>query len=297
MVWAKLDDAILDNAKIAKVGVFGFAMHVAAITWCCRNLTDGFVPMARVTALLTLQNVNIDMANPLALIGGPSSMSGQTGLDPFVVADALLDAGLWDLAEGGYQIHDFLVYNPSKEEVLSTRAKNSERVSKYRKAAKGNSVSNAVGNTVGNGAITPLPVPVPVPINNPTDCIGKNLPSAAFSAPKKPPVKHRNPETMVPAFEAPIEELHAWAAKWKIPEHDPGFQVFLDAHRKKESLWRDWSAAWRTFKANETKYGFSGDRSNRVQRGLAPHVLASMEKNDLMAELELEMRQGGSHGA
>lgn len=52
MTWAKLDDAILDNEKIAKAGLVGFAFHVAAITWCARNLTDGFVPSQRVACLL-----------------------------------------------------------------------------------------------------------------------------------------------------------------------------------------------------------------------------------------------------
>ena len=53
-MWARLDDAILDNPEeIIAAGPLGFALHVAAITWCARNLTDGFIPQApRVAQLL-----------------------------------------------------------------------------------------------------------------------------------------------------------------------------------------------------------------------------------------------------
>lgn len=156
MVWARLDDAILDNPKIVKAGVFGFALHVAAITWCCRNLTDGLVPYARVTALLTLGRVNIDASNPLALADGPRSMAGDEGLDPYDVADHLVDVGLWSRVEDGYQLHDFLEYNPSRARVLVDREANRKRVQQHRYRA-----SNAVTNDDSNGTVTGHPVPVP----------------------------------------------------------------------------------------------------------------------------------------
>ena len=161
MVWAKIDDAILDNPKIARVGVYGFALHVAAVTWCCRNLTDGFIPSARVTALLTLEKVMFDVANPLALVGEPESMAGDTGLSALTIAEALVDAGLWDRAPGGFQLHDFLEYNPSREEVLAKREKISARVKRHRSRVS-NDDCNAVTNAVSNAPVTPLPDPDPV---------------------------------------------------------------------------------------------------------------------------------------
>lgn len=132
MVWAKLDDAILDNPKIARAGVYGFALHVAAITWCCRNLTDGFIPYARTNALLDTSRVEFDQANPLALPGGPRSMAGGSGLDPHDVAAHLVACGLWERVDGGYSIHDFLVYNPSREEVIREKEKGRVRSEKHR---------------------------------------------------------------------------------------------------------------------------------------------------------------------
>ena len=52
MAWVKIDVAILDNQKIMKVGALGFAMHVAAITWCGRNLTDGYLPFGKLDHLI-----------------------------------------------------------------------------------------------------------------------------------------------------------------------------------------------------------------------------------------------------
>lgn len=167
MVWARLDDAILDNPKIIAAGVFGFAIHVAAITWCNRNLTDGFIPRAKVRSLLDLSRISVDVHNPLALIDGPSSMAGQDGLDALIVADHLESLGLWKLDEdkGGWWLKDFLEYNPSREKVEAERARK----------AKGSSKSSSKSSSSVPPPETPRqpprkiqgssdgPVPVPVP--------------------------------------------------------------------------------------------------------------------------------------
>ncbi len=167
MVWARIDDAILDNPKIAKVGVYGFALHIAGITWCSRNLTDGLIPFARVQSLLPLNRVNIDRQNPLALEDGGSSISGDTGLDVHTIATKLVEAGLWADTDDGYEIHDFLEYNPSRVEVLAAREKTRGRVQKHRSRKRNGVTNDAVtalhpsGNGVSNAPVTPHPVPVP----------------------------------------------------------------------------------------------------------------------------------------
>jgi hypothetical protein len=163
MVWARVDDGILDNDKIVRAGVFGFALHMAAITWCCRNLTDGIIPAARVTALLDLSRVSYDAANPLALIDGPSSMGGAEGLSALVVAEHLVDVGLWERVPGGYEVHDFLEYNPSREQVTGKRKATKERVAKHRNKAPRNAGGNAVTNARSNAPVTRHPDPDPDP--------------------------------------------------------------------------------------------------------------------------------------
>lgn len=279
MVWAKIDDAILDNAKIAKVGVFGFAMHVAAITWCCRNLTDGHVPTSRVTALLTLQNVNIDCANPLALVGGPTSMGGQTGLDPFVVADALVNAGLWNVAEGGYQIHDFLEYNPSKEQVLSAREKTKKRVGKHRSnvVSNGNvTVLQTKSNGVSNGPVTPHPVPDPVINLKPS-----SVPLEVRSPKGSPKIGKRIAEDYYPT-ETTLQQCRLLGHS-SPQDLVPAFIDYWIAKTGQSASKLNWDATFRNWVRTDLKSGYGGKR--QLQRnGFTPAVeqtiLAAMGGNN-----------------
>lgn len=182
MVWAKLDDEILDNPKIAKVGVLGFALHVAAITWCCRNLTDGFVPEAKVDCILNvprtsrelLENVASKESVPGGLVERLAAALFETG-DPHAgpIVDSLVEAGLWREVPGGYQLHDFLVYNPTKEKVLADRAAAKERRSGKRidsditrtSDKRNKNVTRTSSERAANVArSSDCPVPVPVPI-------------------------------------------------------------------------------------------------------------------------------------
>ncbi len=104
MSWAKLDDAILDNRKILKLDVTSFGFHVAAITWCARNLTDGFIPHGKVATLVRTR-----------------------GVDPYEIATELIAAKLWRETAEGYEIHDYLAYNPSRAKVLAEREREAER--------------------------------------------------------------------------------------------------------------------------------------------------------------------------
>jgi hypothetical protein len=70
---------------------------------------------------------------------------------------------MWELAEGGYQFHDWLHYNPSKEQVLADRASGARRQTTWRERHKLGSDTNPVSNGVTNGGVTGAPVPVPVP--------------------------------------------------------------------------------------------------------------------------------------
>jgi hypothetical protein len=151
-MWARLDDAILDNPKIIAAGPLGFALHVAAITWCARNLTDGFIPKRRVAQLLDLSSLHVREATR------PRALHAVTAER---VADDLARIGLWHDRGAHWEVHDYLVYNPSKPEVLARRARDR---TKKRKQRRGLGVSPPVspGDSRGNLRY-PVPVPVPVP--------------------------------------------------------------------------------------------------------------------------------------
>jgi hypothetical protein len=183
MVWARLDDAILDNPKITEAGALGLLLHVAAITWCARNLSDGRIPIVKARQLVDLSGVYIDDGNdggcpwfgPRALAGGCSTP------EPDRIAQHLIDVGLWerdgeDLSV--YVLHDFLAYNPSREAVESNRAAKVEAGRRGgRASAQARAQAPAQAEREQSPKQNPTPVPVPVPVN--TENLDGSLPNAA----------------------------------------------------------------------------------------------------------------------
>lgn len=125
MAWAKIDDGYFEHTKVVAAGRDARDLHLAAICYCSRNLTDGFVPEAA-----------------LPVVAAHASVARARAL-----ADRLVALRLFDPAEGGYAVHDYLDYNPSRESVLTNRAKRAEagRAGGMQKA------SNARGKTPAEG--------------------------------------------------------------------------------------------------------------------------------------------------
>lgn len=98
MSWVKLDDKFYSHPKVASIEnkmLEAVGLHTLALSWSAAQLTDGFIPRPQAARLA----------------GG--------NVDDLI--SALLQAGLWDNSERGYQIHDYLDYNPSREQVLAQR--------------------------------------------------------------------------------------------------------------------------------------------------------------------------------
>jgi len=102
MSWIKLDDQWMDHPKIVRAGRDARDMWLASITWCAKHLTDGYFPKELLPSLAV--SAGIDVANC------------QT------FARTLLDVCLWELHEDQYCIHDYLEYNPTKEQAEATKA-------------------------------------------------------------------------------------------------------------------------------------------------------------------------------
>jgi len=108
MTWIKIDDGFADHPKVLKVGVNGIALQIRALCYCSRQLTDGVIPMD-VLALLC------------------------TGIkDCERVVKAMVDAKIWKEIDGGYLVHDFLAYNPSRADTKKRRDMANKRQIKLR---------------------------------------------------------------------------------------------------------------------------------------------------------------------
>ncbi len=140
MTWVKLDDQFPDHPKVIAAGPQAGWLYICGICYSARYLTDGFVPASVVPRLMN--------ANTTKLI------------------ERLVAVGLWEVTEDGYHIHDYLAYNPRREDVLIARQKTAKRQKEFRDKRSGKYVSNAGSNAVTNGVtnapVTTAPIPNPI---------------------------------------------------------------------------------------------------------------------------------------
>lgn len=111
-MWAKLDDALIDHRKVsvagALIGANGNGAAIAlgffavGLMWSNKHLTDGFLPREVVKSFPHVKR-------------------------PLAIADALVQAGLFERADDGYQIHDFADYNPSAAAIRKKREEDRAR--------------------------------------------------------------------------------------------------------------------------------------------------------------------------
>ncbi len=98
-----LDDSWDNCTRVARAGNACFGLYVRCGIWVARNLTDGFVP-----------------GEIAAGYGSPE----QTR--------KLVDVGLWDAVEGGYQMLDYLDRNPTAAKVRERQKADADRKAKWR---------------------------------------------------------------------------------------------------------------------------------------------------------------------
>lgn len=168
MPWFRLDDEGAFHAKVLDAGNEAYGAWVRAGQWCSQRRTDGFIPFATAHTIAPAK-----IWKRLEAAKGTSIVGLIEAIEPSL---------------GGYQIHDFVVYNPTSEETDDRRKQISEkraeagRASAKRRAeirAKTQqpteqSVQQTVNKTrfvdqqnptnseqPGNTNPTPIPIPIP----------------------------------------------------------------------------------------------------------------------------------------
>lgn len=146
MTWLKVDDQIFLNRKVAQCDAETKLLYIVGLTYCANQLTDGFIPEAT-----------------LPLLAGMAGIDWQIAKQS---ASKLLDVCLWFATDNGWQIPDYLEYNPSKEQVLHNREVRSEAGKRggQVKASKlpGKTLANAKQNS--GKSLPPSPSPSPSPV-------------------------------------------------------------------------------------------------------------------------------------
>jgi hypothetical protein len=108
MPWVKLDDRFPSHRKVALLSDRAFRLYVSALCWSSENLTEGRITQRELPLVA-------------ARLRGAKTAAGE-----------LEAAQLWDRADDGWVIHDFLEYNPDRARVQSEREANAARQQAWR---------------------------------------------------------------------------------------------------------------------------------------------------------------------
>jgi hypothetical protein len=150
MSWVKIDDQMPRHPKLLGLGrdrLMCQGVWMDGMCYASAYLTDGVIPAAAL----------------------------EKGSERY--AQLLVTAGLWEKIDGGYRVHDYHDYQPTRATVMESRRRNAERQSRYRNGAS-NGVTNEATNAVSTDAparTRPVPGPQPVPevlsnvLGNPSD--------------------------------------------------------------------------------------------------------------------------------
>jgi hypothetical protein len=174
MPWVKIDDHFDEHPKLAAVGPVGWGVWLAGLAYCNRNLTDGFIPHAIAEGIggawliRTTEDQVDDTGGEFTgecvwHIARTSGMSGDDMNSQWVV-ELLVSNGLWSRTRGGYLIHDYAEYQPTKAEIIEERAKKAAAgQAGGLAAARARATAPVKAPAVAQSKPVPVPVPVPVP--------------------------------------------------------------------------------------------------------------------------------------
>ena len=144
MPWVRLDEEFPHHPKVVGVGPLGIAMQVVGLCYCNKFLTDGFIPSSAIPTFMDFTELD------------EQAFNGHGGVC-WIAVGKLVDAGIWNAVDGGYQIHDFADYQPTKAQVQA------ERNAKVA-AGRAGGIAAAIARAKAPAVAESKPVPVPVPV-------------------------------------------------------------------------------------------------------------------------------------
>ena len=116
MSWVRLDDGAPGHRKIVGLSDAAFRLWIVGLTYCNQQANDG----------------RFSVASARIMTGYLASPELGRG----AIAE-LCTAGLWAETSDGYEVHDYLEYQPSQEERASANKAAAERMRKMRAAKHG----------------------------------------------------------------------------------------------------------------------------------------------------------------
>lgn len=224
MSWVRIDDKAWSHPKLAGLSGNAVRLWLFGLCWCNQQESDGCVPSAM-----------------LRVLGGAPKVAAE-----------LVAAGLWEATDDGWRFHDYLNYQPSREQLAAQRNATRERVTKHRERER-----NAVTPTVSNASETLPPIPTRPDPNQIQPPVGP--------PPGVPPARRERrqpadvPELMSPDWQPPAADVEAQATRWKASEDQvrrtvPEFREYWIREGKRKNA-AGWLRAWTNRVAAVAKRG------------------------------------------
>lgn len=134
MSWVRIDDRAWCHPKLVALSAPAVRLWVWALCWSAQHETDGLIKLAA-----------------LSILGGTKRVAAE-----------LVSAGLWDIRDDGWMVHDFLDWNPSAEERREKREQSVARLKRHRER-----IAKRVSNGAHNALVTPSETLLPIRIPDP----------------------------------------------------------------------------------------------------------------------------------
>jgi hypothetical protein len=237
--WVRIDDKAWSHPKFASLPAGAVRLWMFALCWCNQQESDGFVPRSM-----------------LRVLRGTSSD-----------ASALVASCLWVESEDGWRFHDYLQYQPSRDQLSAQRNSTKERVTRFRERSR-NAVTpptTPTGNAVTNALVT-LPPTQP----NPT-----RPEEEKREAVKPPPRPKLIRWRKVPAGWEPKDEHRELARELGV---DMARQVPLYRDHEFKDLKSDADGAFRTWLRRAAEYSQPRAASAGGGGGSLPLLMARIQR-------------------
>lgn len=114
MSWIKIDDGMTEHPKLVHLSDPAFRVWHRALGYCSRHSTDGLITHAMLRSLGARPKLIAELT---------------TVVPPY-------EHALLEVVDTGYQMHDYLDYQPSRESVLAKRKWEAERKKSQRDKAR-----------------------------------------------------------------------------------------------------------------------------------------------------------------
>ena len=219
MTWGKIDDQLAFHPKALAAGNEALGMWVRSLSYSCQMLTGGFISHEIVSAM-----------------GGAK------------IAKKLVGAGLWLVAEGGYQFHDWEKYQPCAETEKIKRERTRQARSEAGKLGANSRWNDkpqpeTMANGMANGMAKPMAnewqndAPEPEPDNKEVVVIKPTRKTQLQRGWKPSPAGYDYAKEKAPGMN--IENA---------------LEEFEDYNLRNNRTNADWDAAWRTWVRHAVKF-------------------------------------------